>query len=61
MGIDTWADTNCAGKHVYVEEFVVDKYVTGGCFSSLLGTIPDLPIANVLYAYDDDNGNPLVI
>lgn len=36
MGIDTWADTDCAGKHVYVEEFVVDKYVTAGGFRAVV-------------------------
>ena len=61
LGIDTWADTNCAGKHAYVEEFVVDKFVTAGGFSASLGTLPDLPIANVLYAYDNDNGNTFIL
>ena len=61
LGIDSWADTNCAGKHAYVEEFVVDKFVTAGGFSASLGTIPDLPIANVLYAYDNPDGDTFII
>ena len=61
LGIDMWADTNCAGKHAYVEEFVVDKFVTAGGFSASLGTLPDLPIANVLYAYDNDDGNTFLL
>ncbi|GFH50586.1 hypothetical protein CTEN210_07062 [Chaetoceros tenuissimus] len=61
LGIDSWADTNCAGKHAFVEEFVVDKFVTAGGFSASLGTIPDLPIANVLYAYDTDDGKTYII
>ena len=61
LGIDTWADTNCAGKHAYVEEFIVDKFVTAGGFSAALGTIQNLPLANVLYAYDNDDGNPFVL
>ncbi|GFH50714.1 hypothetical protein CTEN210_07190 [Chaetoceros tenuissimus] len=61
LGIDSWADTNCAGKHAYVEEFVVDKFVTAGGFSASLGTIPDLPIANGLYAYDNDEGKIYII
>jgi hypothetical protein len=61
LGIDSWADTNCAGKHAFVEEFVVEKFVTAGGFSASLGTIPDLPIANVLYAYDTDDGKTYII
>ena len=61
LGIDSWADTNCAGKHAFVEEFVVDKFVTAGGFSASLGTIPDLPIANVLYAYDADDSKTYII
>ena len=61
LGIDTWADTNCAGKHAFVEEFVVNKFVTAGGFSASLGTIPDLPIANVLYAYDVDDSKTYII
>lgn len=61
LGIDSWADTNCAGKHAFVEEFVVDKFVTAGGFSTSLGSIPDLPIANVLYAYDADDSKTYII
>ena len=39
LGIDIWADTNCTRKHAYVEEFIVDKFVTAGGFSAALGTI----------------------
>jgi hypothetical protein len=44
-----------------VEEFVVDKFVTAGGFSASLGTIRDLPIANVLYAYDTEEGKTFII
>ena len=33
LGIDTWADTACAGKHAYVEELVIDKVVTASGFT----------------------------
>ena len=61
LGIDTWADTTCAGKHVYVEEFVVGKFVTATGFTSSLGSIPSLPIANVLYAYDASDGTVMIL
>ena len=41
LKIDSWVDTSCAGKYVYVEEFVVDKFVIAGGFSASLGTILD--------------------
>ena len=37
LSIDTWTDTTCAGKHAYVEEFVIGKFVTATGFTSSLG------------------------
>jgi hypothetical protein len=37
LGIDSWADTACAGKHAYVEEFIIGKYVNASGFTSSLG------------------------
>ena len=56
MGLDSWADTGCLGKHAYVEKFVEFKsvYVIG--FTSTLGYIDNLPIAHVLYAFDKGDG-----
>ena len=61
IGIDTWADTSCAGRHAYVEEFVLGKFVNASGFTSQLGTIKSLPIAHVLYAYDDENGKTIIL
>jgi hypothetical protein len=61
LGIDTWADTCCAGKHAFVEEFIVGKTVTATGFTSTLGSVPDLPVANVLYAYDTSEGTVLLL
>ena len=61
LGIDTWADTTCAGKHAYVEEFVIGKSVTATGFTSSLEHIPSLPIANVLYAYDASHGTVIIL
>ena len=61
LGIDTWADTCCAGKHAFVEEFIVGKTVTATGFTSTLGSVPDLLVANVLYAYDTAEGTVLLL
>ena len=61
LGIDTWADTACAGQHAFVEEFVVDKMVTASGFTQELGSLTDLPVANVLYAYDTSEGETLIL
>ena len=61
LGIDTWADTCCAGKHAFVEEFIVGKTVTATGFTSTLGSVPDLPVANVLYAYDTSEGTVIIL
>lgn len=61
LGIDTWADTCCAGKHAYVEEFLEGQTVTAQGFTSTLGTLKNLPIADVLYAYDCEDGRTIII
>ena len=61
LGIDTWADTACAGRHAFVEEFVEGKVVNAQGFSSSLGKISNLPIANVLYAYDAPDSSVILL
>jgi len=61
LGWDSWAETSCSGKHAYVEEFVEGRTVTATGFSSSLGSIKDLPIAHVLYAYDAADGETLIL
>ena len=61
LGIDSWADTCCAGKHCYVQEFIEGKMVTASGFTSSLGKLENLPIANVVYAYDDPGGFVLLL
>ena len=61
LGFDSWADTSCAGKHAHVESFIERKSVNAIGFSSSLGTISNLPIANVVYAYDFDNGETILL
>jgi len=47
LGIDSMADTGCAGKHACVIEFLEGKTVTAYGYGSHLPSTPDLPIANV--------------
>ena len=61
LGIDSWADTACAGKHAFVEEFVMGKFITAKGFTQALGQLDNLPMANVLYAYDTHDGNVLIL
>ena len=61
LGVDTWADTSCSGKHAYVESFVEGRTVNATGFTSSLGTMKNLPIANVVYAYDTHQGETILI
>ena len=61
LGFDSWADTSCAGKHAYVASFVDGKSISATGFSSSLGSLKDLRIANVVYAYDTVDGEVLLL
>ena len=61
LGIDSWADTCCAGKHCYVEEFVEGKVVHATGFTPSLGSMQNLPIAHVLYAHDAMDGGVIIL
>lgn len=61
LGLDSWADTGCAGKHAFVEEFVEGQTVTASGFANSLGKLHDLPIVNALYAYDKPNGSTILL
>lgn len=61
LGLDTWADTGCSGKHAFVEEFIEGRTVTATGFTSSLGSMRGLPLANVLYAYDSEDGEVLIL
>ena len=61
LGIDSWADTGCAGKHAFIEEFVEGKTVTATGFTSSLGSVSNLPIVNAVYAYDTTEGEVLLL
>ena len=50
--MDSGADTCCAGKHAWVSAFIQGISVSCRGFSDDLPTKEDLPLANVVYAYD---------
>ena len=61
LGIDSWSDTCCAGKHEFVEEFIEGKTVTASVFISSLGSISNIPIANIVNTYDAPDGTVLLL
>ena len=61
LGLETWADTGCVGKHAYVEELIIGKTVTAMGFSSSLGKLENLTYAHVLYAFDHEDGLVLIL
>ena len=61
LGLDSWADTSCSGRHCHVMEFVEGKTVPAKGFANHLPSTPDLPIANVAYAYDAPTGEIFIL
>ena len=61
LGIDSYADTCCSGRHCFVEEFIEGKSVTASGFTESLGSLKNLPIANVLYAMDHFDGTVIIL
>ena len=61
LGVDTWDNISCAGKHAFVEEFVMGKLITARDFTTTLGFLENLTIENILYAYDEVNGETIIL
>ena len=61
LGLDSWADTGCSGKHARVEEFCIWKTRTATGFSSSLGKLDNLPYAHVWNAYSYEEGSVVLI
>ena len=61
LGIGSWADIFCAGRHCYVEEFLMGKSVTASGFCSFLGSLTNLPLVNAIYAYDMEDGTTVLL
>ena len=60
-GLDTWADTCCVGKHVYVREVIEGKLANANGFAAGLPTVEDIPIVHCTMAYDDIDGNTYLL
>ena len=61
LGTDSWADICCASKNAVVEEFVEGQTVTATGFTSYLGSVSNISIANFVYAYDSPDGTVLLL
>ena len=61
LGFDTWADTTCSGRHAHVVSFVDNKIVNAEGFASNLGSLRNLSIANVAYAFDMPSGETIIL
>ena len=61
LGIDSFADTSCAGKFAFVEEFIEGKTVSASGFSPSLGSLSNLPLVNAVYAYDAQDGTVILL
>ena len=61
LGFDSYADTCCTGHHARVESFVEGKTVTATGFLSSMPAMENLPLANVLYAFDLSRGEVYIL
>ena len=61
LGFDSYADTCCAGKHARIESFIEGKTVSASGFSNSMKVMENLPIVNVLYAYNTQEGETLIL
>ena len=62
LGIYSWADTGCASKHAYVEEFIYGRTVNVTVFAPYLGSFKNnLLFVNIIYAYDTPSGKTVLL
>ena len=61
LGIDSWANTGCAGENAYAEEFISGRTANATGFAPSLGSINNLSIDKVIYAYDKPSGNTVLL
>ena len=61
LGIDTWDNTACEGKHAFVEAFIMGKFITAKAFTTSIGYLHNLLIVNVLYVCDAENGEMTIL
>lgn len=61
LGLDSWADTSCVGRHAHIDSYVDGKSVTATGFASNLPAINNIPIVNCSFAYDDERGRTFLL
>jgi hypothetical protein len=61
LGLDTWADTSCVGKHAHIDSYIEGRTVTARGFASNLPSLDNIPIVNCSFAYDTNNGKTLLL
>ena len=61
LGIDSWAETCCTGKHAFVETFIEGKTVTATGFTSSLGSVWHIPVTDFVYVYDSPDVTVLLL
>ena len=59
LGIDSYVDTSCSGRHTHVIEFIEGKEITAKAWDN--HTTKNLKIANVAYSYDSPAGEVFIL
>ena len=59
LGIDSYADTSCAGKHAHIINFIDGKSVTARSWNN--SATENLRIADVAYAHDLPTGQVIIL
>ena len=49
------------GKYAFVEELFIGKFISANRFTMALFYLENPPIANVLYAYDAENDETIIV
>ena len=61
LGLEYWSETSCSGKHDYVDELVEGKSVNITGFTSTLESIDNILIAHVLYEFNKEDINVVLL
>ena len=61
LGFDSYANTCCTSKHARVKSFIEGRTVSASGFSNSMEDMENLPLANILYAYDTWEGETLIL
>ena len=59
--VDTWSDTAFIGNHVFVEDSFMGKFMTAKAFTMALVYLYNILIKNVLYAYDAEKCETMIL